>query len=90
MAAEAARRLAETGPNVIPEEYRTLLAGLASSFWGPIPWMIGVALVLPAALRHWADVITAGVLLVFNARAGFWQERQGCAGETACASTSLR
>jgi H+-transporting ATPase len=74
-AAEAARRLAETGPNAIPEEQHSLLAELGSFFWGPIPWMIEVALILSAVLRHWADVIIVGVLLVFNAGVGFWQER---------------
>ena len=74
-AAEAGRRLAETGPNAIPEEHRSLLAELGAFFWGPIPWMIEVALVLSAVLRHWADVIIVGVLLVFNAGVGFWQER---------------
>ena len=74
-AQEAARRLAEMGPNAIPEEHRSLLAELGSYFWGPIPWMIEVALVLSAILRHWPDVIIVGVLLVFNAGVGFWQER---------------
>ena len=37
--------------------------------------MIEVALVLSAVLRHWADVIIVGVLLVFNAGVGFWQQR---------------
>ena len=72
---EAARRLAETGPNAIPEKHRSVLAELGSFFWGPIPWMIEVALVLSAILRHWADVIIVGVLLVFNAGVGFWQQR---------------
>ena len=74
-AAEASRRLAETGPNEIPEEHRSLLAELVSFFWGPIPWMIEVALILSAVLRHWADTVIVGVLLVFNAGVGFWQER---------------
>ncbi len=74
-AQEAARRLAETGPNAISEEHRSLLAELGSFFWGPIPWMIEVALVLSAILRHWPDVIIVGVLLMFNAGVGFWQER---------------
>ncbi len=74
-AAEAARRLAETGPNALPEEHRSLLAELGSFFWGPIPWMIEVALILSAILRHWADTIIVGVLLAFNAGVGFWQER---------------
>ena len=73
-AAEAARRLAETGPNVIAEQRRSVLAEVGSFFWGPIPWMIEVALILSAVLRHWPDVIIVGVLLVFNAGVGFWQE----------------
>jgi membrane-associated protease RseP (regulator of RpoE activity) len=43
---------------------------LVSFFWGPIPSMIEVALVLSAILRHWAAMITVGVLLVFNAGVG--------------------
>ncbi|MGE5288881.1 MAG: plasma-membrane proton-efflux P-type ATPase [Micromonosporaceae bacterium] len=73
-AGEAARRLAEAGPNAIAEEHRSVLAEVASFFWGPIPWMIEIALVLSAVLEHWADVIVVGVLLVFNAGVGFWQE----------------
>jgi H+-transporting ATPase len=72
---EAARRLAEMGPNAMPEERRSLLAELASFFWGPIPWMIEAALILSAVLQHWADTIIVGVLLAFNAGIGFWQER---------------
>jgi H+-transporting ATPase len=74
-AREAARRLAEAGPNAIPEEHRSLLAELGPFFWGPIPWMIEVAFFLSAILRHWSDTIIVGVLLVFNAGVGFWQER---------------
>ena len=73
-AGEAARRLTETGPNAIPEKHRSVLAELGAFFWGPIPWMIEVALVLSAILRHWADTIIVGVLLVFNAAVGFWQQ----------------
>ena len=73
-AAEAATRLAEAGPNAIPEKHRSVLAEVASFFWGPIPWMIEIALILSAVLLHWADVIVVGVLLVFNAGVGFWQE----------------
>ncbi len=71
---EAARRLASVGPNAIPEKRRSAWAELASFFWGPIPWMIEVALVLSAILAHWADVVIVGVLLGFNAGVGFWQQ----------------
>ena len=45
-----------------------------SYFWGPIPWMIEVAAVLSAIVRHWDDLTIILVLLVFNAAVGFWQE----------------
>jgi H+-transporting ATPase len=72
--AEAARRLESLGPNAIEEHRRGVLAQLASFFWGPIPWMIEVAVVLSAILRHWADVAIVSILLVVNAVVGFWQE----------------
>jgi Cation transporter/ATPase, N-terminus len=34
LTAAEARRLAETGPNAIPEEHRSLLAELGAFFWG--------------------------------------------------------
>ncbi len=71
---EAARRLEEVGPNAVVEARRSILAELAAFFWGPIPWMIEVADVLSAILRHWDDVIIVSVLLLFNAGVGFWQE----------------
>ncbi len=74
--AEAAKRLAEHGPNTLPEEHRSMLATLLSYFWGPIPWMIEVAAVLSAVVRHWDDLIVILVLLVFNGAVGFWQEHQ--------------
>jgi Cation transporter/ATPase, N-terminus len=74
-AAEATRRLAETGPNALPEGAPQPAGRAWVVFRGPIPWMIEVALVLSAVLRHWADTIIVGVLLVFNAGVGFWQER---------------
>ena len=71
---EATRRLEEVGPNAVLEARRSVLAELAAFFWGPIPWMIEVADVLSAILRHWDDVIIVSVLLLFNAGVGFWQE----------------
>jgi len=45
-----------------------------SFFWGPIPWMIEVAVVLSAVVRHWADFAIIVVMLLVNAAVGFWQE----------------
>ncbi len=74
--AEAERRLAQYGRNELVEEKVNPILKFLSYFWGPIPWMIEVAAVLSAVLRHWADLIIILVLLVFNAVVGFWQEYQ--------------
>ncbi|MCI4678373.1 HAD-IC family P-type ATPase [Rhodoblastus acidophilus] len=72
--AEAARRLAQYGPNALIEHRVSALARLAHFFWGPIPWMIEVAAVLSAVVRHWPDFVVIMVMLVLNAAVGFWQE----------------
>ncbi|MFV2068833.1 MAG: plasma-membrane proton-efflux P-type ATPase [Pirellulales bacterium] len=71
---EAARRLAQYGPNALEEKRVSPLLRLLGYFWGPIPWMIEVAGVLSALVRHWADFSIIMVLLIFNAGIGFWQE----------------
>jgi H+-transporting ATPase len=74
--AEAERRLEQYGPNSLVEEGENPILKFLSYFWGPIPWMIEVAAVLSAIVQHWADLIIIGVLLLFNAVVGFWQEHQ--------------
>jgi len=73
---EAEARLAEFGFNELVEERKHPLARLAGHFWGPIPWMIEVAAVLSAVIRHWEDCVIISLLLVLNAAVGFWQERK--------------
>ena len=71
---EASARLARYGENALSEHHVSALARLASYFWGPIPWMIEVAAILSAAVRHWDDFGIIVVMLVLNAGVGFWQE----------------
>lgn len=73
---EAADRLARVGSNVLPEEHVSTLQRLFGYFWGPIPWMIEVAAILSAVVRHWTDLAVIVALLVFNAAVGFVQEYQ--------------
>jgi H+-transporting ATPase len=73
---EAAKRLVQYGPNEIEEEKVNGLVKLLTYFWGPIPWMIEVAVVLSAVLGHWPDFFIILVLLVANSGIGFWEERQ--------------
>ncbi len=54
--AEATQRLAQYGENALLEHHVSVLERLARYFWGPIPWMIEVAAILSAAIRHWEDL----------------------------------
>jgi H+-transporting ATPase len=74
--AEAQKRLAEYGPNEIQEKKANPFLKLLTYFWGPIPWMIEVAVILSAVARHWPDFAIILVLLLANAVVGFWEEHQ--------------
>jgi H+-transporting ATPase len=72
--AEAAKRLAQYGPNEIEENKANPFLKFLSYFWGPIPWMIEAAVILSALARRWPDFGIILVLLLANAVVGFWEE----------------
>ena len=49
---ESRRRLALFGPNALEEKRVSPLRKFLGYFWGPIPWMIEVAAILSAVVRH--------------------------------------
>ncbi len=73
---EAQQRLEEYGPNALPEKKVSPLLQFLSYFWGPIPWMIEIAAVLSALVRHVTDFVIIVILLLFNAVVGFWQQHK--------------
>jgi H+-transporting ATPase len=73
---EAKARLGQYGFNELPEEKVNPILKFLSYFWGPIPWMIEVAAILSAVVRHWEDFGIILVLLLMNAGVGFWEEFQ--------------
>ena len=73
--AEASTRLTKDGPNELPEKKTNPLLKFLSYFWGPIPWMIEVAVILSGVVKHWPDFFIILVLLCTNAVVGFWEER---------------
>ena len=74
--AEAEKRLAQYGPNEIVEKKTNPLLKFLSYFWGPIPWMIEVAVILSGVVRHWPDFFIILALLLANGFIGFWEERK--------------
>src|SRR3984885_9812541 len=73
---EAQKRLIQYGPNEIEEKKSNTFLKFLSYFWGPIPWMIEIAVILSGVVRHWPDFFIILVLLVSNAAVGFFEERQ--------------
>jgi H+-transporting ATPase len=74
--AEAQKRLIQYGPNEIEEKKTNPVLKFLSYFWGPIPWMIEIAVILSGVVRHWPDFSIILLLLFTNAIVGFWEERQ--------------
>ncbi len=74
--AEAQKRLTQYGPNEIEEKQTNPFLKFLTYFWGPIPWMIEIAVILSAVAQHWPDFFIILLLLVANAVVGFWEEHQ--------------
>jgi len=74
--AEAASRLVQCGSNEIAEYRTNPLLKFLSYFWGPIPWMIEIAVILSGAVGHWPDFSIILLLLAANGAVGYTEERQ--------------
>jgi len=72
--AEAAVRLQRYGFNEVPERGRSSLVGFLSRFWGPMPWLLELAMVLAYYLGHALESVIILVLLALNASVGFLNE----------------
>lgn len=70
---EAKKRLAQYGPNAIPEQKRNNLLDFSKRYWGPMPWLLELAIVLTLILGHDTESIIIFVLLTINAVIGFVQ-----------------
>ena len=80
--------MTQYGPNELEEKKTHPLLKFLSYFWGPIPWMIEIAVILSGVVRHWPDFFIILLLLFTNAIVGFWEERQA-ANEIAALKAKL-
>ncbi len=74
--AEAARLLAEHGPNVIAEDKPNPLRLFFKKLWGPVPWMLEATLALELIMGNRIEALIIGFLLVFNAILGFLHQQK--------------
>ena len=73
---ETKTRQQKYGMNEISEKKANPLIKFLLYFYGPIPFMIEVAVVLSAIIGHWDDFFIILALLFSNAIVGFYQERK--------------
>jgi len=72
--AEAARLLAQLGPNEVEDRRDSAWRRLARRFWGPLPWMLEGTIVLTLALGKDVEGAIITVLLVLNSLIGLAQQ----------------
>jgi H+-transporting ATPase len=71
---EAQKRLEVYGLNEIAEKKANNFFKFLRYFWGPIPWMIEIAIIISGFLGRYDDLGIIIALLFLNAIIGFWQE----------------
>jgi H+-transporting ATPase len=74
--AEASSRLAQVGPNSIPENKPNPWLAFLGHLWAPIPWMLEIAVILEVALQKYDEAIIIAVLILFNAAFSSIQEKR--------------
>lgn len=74
--AEAQARLRHHGFNEIPEAPASLARGILKRLWGPIPWMLEIALIFEVVLGKVNEPLMIGLWLLFSAAVGGVQERR--------------
>ncbi|GEM_PF-105041 len=76
---EAARRLAEVGPNAVAEPHISPFIKVGRRLWEPVPWMLEAAIVLQLAIGERIEAFIIAALLGFNVALGVFQEGRASA-----------
>ncbi len=73
---EAEARLHRYGPNSIEDKPVPFWKQLRAKFWGPVPWMLEVVILLQLFLGRGLEALIIAALLIFNALVAFIQEHR--------------
>jgi len=71
---EAQARLMQYGPNQVSEEKPRVILNFLKKFWGPVPWMLELAIILEVVIGRSTQAVIISLLLLFNAVISFFQE----------------
>ncbi|MEM3476381.1 MAG: HAD-IC family P-type ATPase, partial [Candidatus Bathyarchaeia archaeon] len=69
--AEAKNRIEKFGYNEITEEKKNPFIDFFKRYWGPMPWLLELAILLSCILGHYLEAIIIFVLLTINVVIGF-------------------
>jgi H+-transporting ATPase len=68
---EAKARIEEFGYNEVEEQRRSPVIDFLSRYWGPMPWLLELTIVLSYIIGHYLEVAIISGLLTINAIIGF-------------------
>jgi len=72
---EVQHRLELFGRNEVVTEKKNPFVEFLSRFWGPMPWLLELAIVLSVILGHYLEAIIIAILLVINVVIGYFHSR---------------
>ena len=72
--AEAARRLAQFGPNTVADGQVHPIARVLKHFWSPVSWMLEVTIALQMVVGEHLEAVMNATLLLLNVALGVFQE----------------
>ncbi|HVU14220.1 MAG TPA: plasma-membrane proton-efflux P-type ATPase [Phototrophicaceae bacterium] len=73
---EADQRLQQFGPNIIPEQHPHPLRSFLAKFWGLIPFMLELTIVIQLGLGKISSAVIIFLLLVVNGLLSYFQENR--------------
>lgn len=68
---DASRRLQEVGYNEVTEKRRNPAIDLLSRYWGPMPWLLELTMILSYAIGHYLEAVIIFGLLTINVVIGY-------------------